>query len=704
MAPTPAARGPLAEAERLVRELDELEDYYFEVDKDAKMKAKADRVTEVVDSILQKMPAPPRNQQVKGIFLKGRAASLIPGQEHIAETLLVKVIKLDPTSLRAWNALGEVYWNIKDFKRAQECFEQAIDQCGANSVSLRNLSMVLRAVDGSETSPRSPGNSSRTANFAKALEKAKAAVALDTSDPLNWETLGNAYMGDVFQNARRPAEISRALIAYDKAEAAYEKLGKRNPSLQLNRGAAAKYIEDYDLALRSFRKAHDIGAASAVEESQKIAELTQRVVAQIERKKELKSKCLRDMASGLKSDEEQKAVRDLRSMTEGYSSAAASEKAPLVARVVSVVDRVEVPMIIICCDAFGEFFALSLYNAQPSKVADALVPMKSILRICKPEFKQLSVTLPSGKQLSYPSVRVAFPGDVTVVGSGSLASSMVQSVFAAAAERVEAKQPGVQICAQPDVEAETTVTVEDVHTGADDGRWIAEEDAKQKKEATAAKAKAKLKPSTKSKRRGWQCPFTLKPERKVLRSYSIDKETVTAPSETTDYADEDVLDVASTLENSTPAATPQAQSITESDSEDDDNGYLGQAEEAWSEAEERQPETEAEEPQPEARPDAEEARPEAEKAQVLTQAEAEAEDAQPETEEPQPETDVPAFVEQVAKAVAENEAKVIAEIAIGAPPQKPRWADLEASDSENEDIAVSRLTPRHLLLLSEHLH
>merc|ERR1719454_1709767 len=101
--------------------------------------------------------------------------------------------------------------------------------------------MVLRALNSGTDSSSAVG--SLEENYAHALEKAKAAVALDANEPQNWETLGNAYIGDFFINGRRPAEINRALVAYSKAESAYETLGKQNPSLQLNRGMAAKYIE-----------------------------------------------------------------------------------------------------------------------------------------------------------------------------------------------------------------------------------------------------------------------------------------------------------------------------------------------------------------------------------------------------------------------------------------------------------------------------
>eukprot|EP00439_Symbiodinium_sp_Y106_P070218 s1242_g12.t1 len=135
----------------------------------------------------------------------------------------------------------------------------------------------------------------RRENYARALEKAKEAVALSPSDPLNWETLGNAYVGNFFVNAKRPDEIKRALIAYEKGDAAYKKLGKRNPTLHFNRGMAAKYVEDYDLASRSLATAHEIGAAGAAEERRKVLALVDSLKEHLHKKSD-KTKKLKDLS------------------------------------------------------------------------------------------------------------------------------------------------------------------------------------------------------------------------------------------------------------------------------------------------------------------------------------------------------------------------------------------------------------------------
>lgn len=482
----------LSKAEAHVKELEDLEDYYFESDKQTKISVIAEKVLHQVGQALETFRHPTRDVQVKGLYLQGRALSFLVGRESESEEVLSKAIKLDPTYLLAWNALGEVHWNTQNYVRARESFEHALEFCGENPVSLRNLSMVLRAIDSGSKEDDEASNARRAENVALALEKAKAAVALDASDPQNWETLGNSYVGDFFLNARRPDELNRALIAYSKAEAAYEKLGKGNPSLQMNRGMAARYMEDYDLALRSFQKAHDIGMANAASEGQKVMELVQRLAGSTQRKGDLKAKRLKELVEDFDGrGEAQRTLRDVRT-GEGTTSA------PLAARVVVIIDRKDdLPVIILCCDSNGDFFALSVYNAQQSKVADAVVPMKTLLHVNHPKYRENSVTSSKGNNvLSYPCVRVAHPGDVTVVGGNTLAQAAVRSKFTAGAflagtnsEVENSRQP---LDAVPPENSEFKVS-------PSTERWIDEEDAKIKKLEAKVKAAAKAKPKAKGK-------------------------------------------------------------------------------------------------------------------------------------------------------------------------------------------------------------
>ncbi|CAE7360659.1 ASPH [Symbiodinium natans] len=288
--------------------------------------------------------------------------------------------------------------------------------------------------------------SSRRENYAKALDKAKEAVALSPVDPLNWETLGNAYVGNFFVNAKRPDEIKRALIAYEKGEAAYEKLGKRNPTLHFNRGMAAKYVEDYDLASRSLAVAIEIGAAGAAEERQKVLALVDSLAEHLNKKCDKKK--LKDLSPTFPDNSAYSKIKDLQV---GKPSAGS-----LAARVVTLLNRPgEVPIITICCDMSGELFAMSFYNTEFQKLQQAIVPGKTVLAVENPSLRQIEVTLRG--PLSYSCVAVGNPAEVWIIGasagvaSASLACAAGGSVvYSVAADRSmeEAKSGSKEACGQ----------------------------------------------------------------------------------------------------------------------------------------------------------------------------------------------------------------------------------------------------------------
>lgn len=404
----------LEEAVASIAELVDLEDYYFGGDKEERKKRAVDTAIACAETALTCAEKPAANTHAKACCIKGRALAFLDGHERQAEEFLSKALKLNPQLVEAWNALGEVYWNQQSYQQAQRCFEQALELCGPNAVSLRNLSMVLRAVDGDD--------SEKAANYVAGLQRAKEATVLDANDPQNWETLGNAYMGDFFVNGKRLEELNKALLAYAKAESAYERLGKRNPTMHTNRGTAAMFLEDYDLAIRSFKVAHEIGAARGGEDVEKVVELVRRLAALVERKGDLKAKRLKELTTSIPDS----------ACTLQELCAKGTAATSIVAKVVSVIDRKDdIPVILVCCDTTGEFFVLSLYNAEQAKVAESLVPLQSSVEVRQPHYRQVRVNL-EGVEVSYPCIRVAHPADVSVVGGHTLAAAAIKPAFSSA--------------------------------------------------------------------------------------------------------------------------------------------------------------------------------------------------------------------------------------------------------------------------------
>ncbi|CAE8668367.1 unnamed protein product, partial [Polarella glacialis] len=137
---------------------------------------------------------------------------------------------------------------------------------------------------------------------------------------------------------------------------------------------------------------------------------------QTEKKCELKVKRLKELVADFPGSE---VCRTLKELQAGDRSSV-----PLVVKVVSVLERPgEVPVIVICCDSSGDFFALSFYNAELQKLGQAVVPMKTLLSVSQASFRQVTVSGPGGKKLSYSSVAVANPADAVILSGGSAGST-----------------------------------------------------------------------------------------------------------------------------------------------------------------------------------------------------------------------------------------------------------------------------------------
>jgi tetratricopeptide (TPR) repeat protein len=395
----------LPQAEGLVEELADLEEYYFGADKATKMKEKAGVAVQLLEDVTPESG----KDRAKACYIKGKLSFLMPQDGCDAQDLLSKAIKLDSTLLGAWNALGEVYWLKQDFVQCKHCFEQALEHCGPNVVSLRNLSMVLRAMDSED----------KAENFTLSVTKAKEAVALDTSDAQSWETLGNAYLGNFFVNSgARSDDLSKSLIAYDKAEAAGQKSGKMNPQIYSNRGTVLKFLQNYDLAIESFYKAKEINSADPTPEveAKKLIDLVKKISELVSTQCRMKAKRLKSMLDALSISQGSKSVAQMQP--------GENKDATLDAKIIQVIETEEVPIIAICCDSQGKFFALSIYNADAKVISDTLIPMETGFFVKNPHLRQIKVT--RGDQTwSYPCIRIAHPEDINVFGQGSLGHAAV---------------------------------------------------------------------------------------------------------------------------------------------------------------------------------------------------------------------------------------------------------------------------------------
>lgn len=89
-------------------------------------------------------------------------------------------VKLDPTSVDAWNALGHCYWKRGDLAQASSCFTES-KSVSPNPTALQNLSMLKRQM---MTGAMSSQQLREAIEASVAL--AKEALALDVESSYSW--------------------------------------------------------------------------------------------------------------------------------------------------------------------------------------------------------------------------------------------------------------------------------------------------------------------------------------------------------------------------------------------------------------------------------------------------------------------------------------------------------------------------------------
>ena len=138
------------EARKIVEQLDMIDRGYFGKDRKKQIKTMMDETlalleTKPIDLIQNK------KEKAEMLYLKGKCLDFNPEYTKQAEENLSKSIKLMPTKVEAWDALGHVYWKKQDIHQSKKCFEGSLEQDDKNKQALRNLSMVYRQLQTTAT-------------------------------------------------------------------------------------------------------------------------------------------------------------------------------------------------------------------------------------------------------------------------------------------------------------------------------------------------------------------------------------------------------------------------------------------------------------------------------------------------------------------------------------------------------------------------
>merc|ERR1712217_372686 len=135
---------------------------------------------------------------------------------------------------------------------------------------------------------------------------------------------------------------------------------------------------------------------------------------------DLKAKRLKELTTNMPSSAS--SLQDLRSKGKEVTAVAA--------KVISIIDRGnEIPVMFVCSDVIGEFFVLSVYNAEPAKIAEHITPLQTTLTVAKPHYRQIRINADAGSELTYPTIRVAHPVDISIVGGQNLSTAAVKPAF-----------------------------------------------------------------------------------------------------------------------------------------------------------------------------------------------------------------------------------------------------------------------------------
>ncbi|ESO82669.1 hypothetical protein LOTGIDRAFT_229738 [Lottia gigantea] len=236
----------LLTAEETVSHLYSFRDNYIEShgvgkasDKIKDVQSKLEETMKYLDDISDKI----KNKAVFSM-LRGKTLNVSADFNQEAHDCLSKAVKLDPKQVEGWNQLGESFWKKGDMTGAKNCFSGALDH-SKNKVSLRNLSMVMRQMPGTQEE--------KTKLIVESVEKAKEAVQLDIQDGISWSILGNAYLSMFFAAGQKPKILKQCMSAYQQAEK--DSIANSTADLHHNRANAYKYQEDYQAALEGLTKA-----------------------------------------------------------------------------------------------------------------------------------------------------------------------------------------------------------------------------------------------------------------------------------------------------------------------------------------------------------------------------------------------------------------------------------------------------------------
>jgi hypothetical protein len=112
-------------------------------------------------------------------FCKSFLLDRLPEYSKVAEDSATKSLKLNPFIADSYNCIAHIIWKKGDVNLALNYFTQALQIDNKNKITLRNLSMIVRA-------RKSDNINEKTKWSEESVQYAKLAVDLDIKDADSW--------------------------------------------------------------------------------------------------------------------------------------------------------------------------------------------------------------------------------------------------------------------------------------------------------------------------------------------------------------------------------------------------------------------------------------------------------------------------------------------------------------------------------------
>jgi tetratricopeptide (TPR) repeat protein len=380
------------------------------------------------EAAINALPAASRQEQAQVEYLRGKAFMCIDSEQSTVERHLSKALKLNPSNVEGWHALGDLYWKHGNCEGAKSCLEQALEHCDKHAGTLRRLSVITRK----EASEMKSGDANATyEKFAEAVAQAKEALTLDTSDPENWYILGNGFFALFVNGGCNDRQVlQKCLSAYRQAEKGGEGGSWEFPDLYYNRAEAWKLNEEYGKALVDLDHAHRLDPTLGADAfANALISNLQHVQQLVNHQGRVKQSKLSALTSSIDIPQETLALTV--SMMNALNPGSDRIEGTLAAKLVSIVDRGgENPLECICVDSDSAFFVLAVWNVDANRLRSQLKPKEDTLWVNRPRFHIVHVEKDSRtKEIHLPWVSISFPGDLSVNGKKIAMPFLANSVF-----------------------------------------------------------------------------------------------------------------------------------------------------------------------------------------------------------------------------------------------------------------------------------